>query len=98
MNGLYPAAFKIVASLPRRLAHVKCVQLVRRHPSSSFRSGFRRAISQIVEFGFVSDINTKNSTNDAVRTFAMSLPPVEPFLVASMLPFGIRSATDQALA
>jgi len=42
-------------------------------------------------------MNTKNSTAEAVRTFVISLPPVEPFVVASVLPFGTRAAVDQAL-
>ena len=42
-------------------------------------------------------MNTKNSTNEAVRTFAMSLAPVEPFIVANVLAFGTRAAVDQAL-
>jgi hypothetical protein len=45
----------------------------------------------------VSDMNTKNSTNEAVRAFAMSLPSVEPFVVANVLQFGTRAAVDQAL-
>jgi hypothetical protein len=47
--------------------------------------------------GRVSDMNTKNSTNEAVRAFAMSLPSVEPFVVANVLQFGTRAAVDQAL-
>ena len=42
-------------------------------------------------------MNTKNSTNEAVRTFAMSLAPAEPFIVANVLAFGTRAAVDQAL-
>ncbi len=42
-------------------------------------------------------MNTKNSISEAIRTYAMTLPPVEPFVVASVLSFGTRAAVDQAL-
>ena len=42
-------------------------------------------------------MNIKNSTNEAVRAFAMSLPSVEPFVVTNVLQFGTRAAVDQAL-
>ena len=42
-------------------------------------------------------MNTRNSTSEAVRAFAMSLAPVEPFVVANVLSYGTRAAVDQAL-
>lgn len=42
-------------------------------------------------------MNTKNSTSEAIRAFAMSLPLVEPFVVTNVLSYGTRAAVDQAL-
>jgi hypothetical protein len=45
----------------------------------------------------VSDMNTKTSTIEAIRSFALALAEAKPFVIANVLSFGTRAAVDQAI-
>jgi hypothetical protein len=42
-------------------------------------------------------MNTKTSTIEAIRSFALALAEAKPFVIANVLSFGTRAAVDQAI-